>query len=183
MFQVSKRATPTLTGFNDRERLLGDVALAQIRSNAKNTCRNFKHLLGRKLEAPDLQNEPLGCFFLFESAMWKFTLTTQNTEPQRTVDLGLLMALEREREKKKNSRFGSCIVPVEASNCIQACESTTFWKRDIGDIRQESAGTKAFLVHLSFVWVWRRLCGVQCHLQGWGHMMFVSHTAGSIRIN
>jgi len=69
MFQVSKRATPTLTGFNDRERLLGDVALAQIRSNAKNTCRNFKHLLGRKLEAPDLQNEPLGCFFLFESAM------------------------------------------------------------------------------------------------------------------
>jgi len=60
-------------------------------------------------------------------------------------------AREREREKKKNSRFGSCIVPVEASNCIQACESTTFWKRDIGDIRQESAGTKAFLVHLSFV--------------------------------
>jgi heat shock protein 4 len=46
--QVSKRATPSLTGFNDRERLLGDVALAQIRSNAKNTCRNFKHLLGRK---------------------------------------------------------------------------------------------------------------------------------------
>lgn len=55
--EVSKRATPSLTGFNDRERLLGDVALAQIRSNAKNTCRNFKHLLGRKLESPDLQNE------------------------------------------------------------------------------------------------------------------------------
>jgi len=55
--EVSKRATPTLVGFTDRERLLGDSALAQIKSNAKNTCRNFKHLLGRKLEAPDLQKE------------------------------------------------------------------------------------------------------------------------------
>ena len=56
------QATPTLVGFNDWERLLGDVALAQIRSNVKNTCRNFKHLVGRKLEAQDLQNEPLGFF-------------------------------------------------------------------------------------------------------------------------
>mmetsp|Transcript_58465 Transcript_58465/g.153956 ORF Transcript_58465/g.153956 Transcript_58465/m.153956 type:complete len:775 (+) Transcript_58465:102-2426(+) len=55
--EVSKRATSTMVGFTDRERLLGDSALAQIRSNAKNTCRNFKHLLGRKLEAPDVQLE------------------------------------------------------------------------------------------------------------------------------
>mmetsp|Transcript_73047 Transcript_73047/g.171297 ORF Transcript_73047/g.171297 Transcript_73047/m.171297 type:complete len:867 (+) Transcript_73047:124-2724(+) len=55
--EVSKRATSTLVGFTDRERLLGDAALAQIRSNAKNTCRNFKHLLGRKLESPDLDIE------------------------------------------------------------------------------------------------------------------------------
>lgn len=55
--EVSKRATSSLVGFTDRERLLGDAALAQIRSNAKNTCRNFKHLLGRKLDAPDVQPE------------------------------------------------------------------------------------------------------------------------------
>ncbi|CAK0821967.1 unnamed protein product [Prorocentrum cordatum] len=55
--EVSKRATPTLASFNDRERMLGDQALAQIRSNAKNTCRNFKHLLGRKLDSPDLEKE------------------------------------------------------------------------------------------------------------------------------
>jgi len=55
--EVSKRATPSLVGFTDRERLLGDTALAQIRSNAKNTCRNFKHLLGRQLEAPDVEKE------------------------------------------------------------------------------------------------------------------------------
>lgn len=55
--EVSKRATSTLVGFTDRERLLGDAALAQIRSNAKNSCRNFKHLLGRKIDAPDVQVE------------------------------------------------------------------------------------------------------------------------------
>lgn len=55
--EVSKRATPSLVGFTDRERLLGDACLAQIKSNAKNSCRNFKHLLGRALDAPDLEVE------------------------------------------------------------------------------------------------------------------------------
>jgi len=55
--EVSKRNTSTLVGFTDRERLLGDAALALIRSNAKNTCRNFKHLLGRKVDSPDLDIE------------------------------------------------------------------------------------------------------------------------------
>lgn len=55
--EVSRRATPSLVGFTDRERLLGDAALAQIRSNAKNSCRNFKHLLGRPVDAPDVEKE------------------------------------------------------------------------------------------------------------------------------
>jgi len=55
--EVSNRATPSLVGFTDRERLLGDTALSQIRSNAKNTCRNAKHLLGRTVDAPDLEKE------------------------------------------------------------------------------------------------------------------------------
>lgn len=55
--EVSKRATSSLVGFTDRERLLGDSALASIKSNAKNTCRNFKHLLGRPLDASDVEKE------------------------------------------------------------------------------------------------------------------------------
>lgn len=55
--EVSKRATPSLVGFTDRERLLGDTALSMIRSNAKNTCRNFKHLLGRQVDAKDIEEE------------------------------------------------------------------------------------------------------------------------------
>lgn len=45
--EVSQRKTPSLVGFTERQRLLGDAALSQIKSNAKNTCRNFKHLLGQ----------------------------------------------------------------------------------------------------------------------------------------
>jgi len=55
--EVSKRDTPSLVGFTDRERLLGDPALAQIKSNAKNTCRNFKHLLGQSLDTPQVEVE------------------------------------------------------------------------------------------------------------------------------
>eukprot|EP00929_Paragymnodinium_shiwhaense_P013915 TRINITY_DN121762_c0_g1_i1.p1 TRINITY_DN121762_c0_g1~~TRINITY_DN121762_c0_g1_i1.p1 ORF type:complete len:954 (-),score=355.57 TRINITY_DN121762_c0_g1_i1:294-3155(-) len=55
--EVSKRATPSLVGFLDKERLLGDSALSMIRSNAKNTCRNFKHLLGRDVDAKDVAIE------------------------------------------------------------------------------------------------------------------------------
>lgn len=55
--EASKRATNSLVAFTDRERLLGDAALATIKSNAKNTCRNFKHLLGRDVNAADLEKE------------------------------------------------------------------------------------------------------------------------------
>jgi len=55
--EVSQRATSSLVGFTQRERLLGDAALAQVKSNSKNSCRNFKHLLGRKVDAEDVQKE------------------------------------------------------------------------------------------------------------------------------
>lgn len=55
--EVSQRKTPTLVGFTDKERLLGDAALSQIKSNTKNTCRNFKHLLGLKHESVGAQPE------------------------------------------------------------------------------------------------------------------------------
>ena len=32
--EVSNRSTPTLVGYTDRERMLGDMALSQIKSNA-----------------------------------------------------------------------------------------------------------------------------------------------------
>ena len=35
--EVSQRKTPTMVGFNDRERLLGDAAATVAKSNVKNT--------------------------------------------------------------------------------------------------------------------------------------------------
>jgi len=55
--EVSKRSNSSLVGFTDRERLLGDAALAQIKSNAKNTCRNFKHLLGQNIDSSYVEAE------------------------------------------------------------------------------------------------------------------------------
>jgi len=55
--EVSQRKTPSLVGFTDRERLLGDSALSQIKSNSKNSCRNFKHLLGQKLDHKAVETE------------------------------------------------------------------------------------------------------------------------------
>eukprot|EP00930_Biecheleria_cincta_P026257 TRINITY_DN1852_c0_g2_i1.p1 TRINITY_DN1852_c0_g2~~TRINITY_DN1852_c0_g2_i1.p1 ORF type:complete len:752 (-),score=142.79 TRINITY_DN1852_c0_g2_i1:61-2316(-) len=55
--EVSQRRTPSLVGFTDRERLLGDAALSQIKSNAKNSCRNFKHLLGQRADSPATETE------------------------------------------------------------------------------------------------------------------------------
>mmetsp|Transcript_79931 Transcript_79931/g.226103 ORF Transcript_79931/g.226103 Transcript_79931/m.226103 type:complete len:795 (+) Transcript_79931:59-2443(+) len=55
--EVSQRRTPTLVGFTDRERLLGDGALSQIKSNTKNTCRNFKHLLAQKPDSAGAEAE------------------------------------------------------------------------------------------------------------------------------
>ncbi|CAD7928457.1 unnamed protein product [Amoebophrya sp. A25] len=44
--EVSSRKTPTVVGFNDRERLLGDAAAVVQKSNFKNTVRNFRHIMG-----------------------------------------------------------------------------------------------------------------------------------------
>lgn len=55
--EVNERKTPSLVGFTDRERLLGDRALSQIKSNSKNTCRNFKHVLGQRFDSPAAETE------------------------------------------------------------------------------------------------------------------------------
>jgi len=55
--EVSNRSTPSMVGFTDVERLLGDTALSKIRSNLKSTCRNFKHLIGRQVEQQPVKDE------------------------------------------------------------------------------------------------------------------------------
>lgn len=51
--EVSQRKTPTVVGFNDRERLLGDAAQVVMKSNLKNTVRNFRHIVGAMEQVGD----------------------------------------------------------------------------------------------------------------------------------
>lgn len=56
--EVSSRKTPTVVGFTDRERLLGDSAQVKMKSNFKNSIRNFRHLMGpATLSAEDQKKE------------------------------------------------------------------------------------------------------------------------------
>ena len=49
--EVSERKTPSVVGFTSANRLLGEAAMSQIKSNGPNTCRFQKLLVGRSLEA------------------------------------------------------------------------------------------------------------------------------------
>lgn len=49
---LSERLTPALVGFTDTERLIGEDAQTQLRSNYRNTCRYIKQLLGCSESTP-----------------------------------------------------------------------------------------------------------------------------------
>ena len=55
--EVSERKTPSLVGFTPSARLLGEGALATIKSNSSNTCRFPKNLIGRKATDPAVADE------------------------------------------------------------------------------------------------------------------------------
>ncbi|CAD7928455.1 unnamed protein product [Amoebophrya sp. A25] len=55
--EVNSRVTPTVVGFTRKQRLEGDGAQSLIKSNMKNSVRNFKHLLGRQRDDAALKDE------------------------------------------------------------------------------------------------------------------------------
>eukprot|EP00918_Siedleckia_nematoides_P105070 GHVU01229454.1.p1 GENE.GHVU01229454.1~~GHVU01229454.1.p1 ORF type:complete len:806 (+),score=237.97 GHVU01229454.1:255-2672(+) len=48
---LSDRLTPTLVGYGPRQRLLGEEAQTQLKSNFRNICQNMRHMLGRSLKS------------------------------------------------------------------------------------------------------------------------------------
>lgn len=57
MNEASQRKTHTMVGFQGGERFIGAAAFPLSKSNYKNTVRNFKRLLGRSFNDPEVQNE------------------------------------------------------------------------------------------------------------------------------
>lgn len=57
MNEVSSRQTPTLVGFGEKQRFVGDAALSQQPSNLKNTIGHLKRILGRSWSDPMFQEQ------------------------------------------------------------------------------------------------------------------------------
>jgi len=56
---AGNRKTPTMVGFQGKQRIMGDDAAAQYMTNYKNTIRCIKRLLGRQFDEPELKEESL----------------------------------------------------------------------------------------------------------------------------
>ncbi|KAJ5082613.1 Heat shock protein hsp88 [Penicillium argentinense] len=55
--EVSNRQTPSMVGFNNRSRHIGEAAKTQETSNLKNTVASLKRLVGRAFNDPDVELE------------------------------------------------------------------------------------------------------------------------------
>ena len=55
--EESKRETPCMVSFNDKQRLIGTAAAGAVTMNPKNTVSQIKRLIGRKFKEPEVQRE------------------------------------------------------------------------------------------------------------------------------
>ena len=55
--EVSNRSTPSMVGFGQKNRFLGESAKTKQTSNIKNTVGNLKRILGLDYDHPDFQEE------------------------------------------------------------------------------------------------------------------------------
>eukprot|EP00055_Hartaetosiga_balthica_P008360 m.30932 g.30932 ORF g.30932 m.30932 type:complete len:833 (+) comp6263_c0_seq1:41-2539(+) len=63
----SKRSTPTIVSFGDKQRFLGESGKQKMATQFKNTITYFKTIIGRKFNAPDVQKQlALAPFKFFE---------------------------------------------------------------------------------------------------------------------
>lgn len=59
----SKRETPSMVGFGDKQRSLGTAASAGYTMNYKNTVNNLKRFIGRQYDELDVATEAEKCFY------------------------------------------------------------------------------------------------------------------------
>jgi heat shock 70kDa protein 4 len=55
--EVSKRETPAICCFGDKQRFIGMAGAAPSTMNPKNSISQIKHLLGRKFSDPEVQSD------------------------------------------------------------------------------------------------------------------------------
>mmetsp|Transcript_9216 Transcript_9216/g.22146 ORF Transcript_9216/g.22146 Transcript_9216/m.22146 type:complete len:865 (+) Transcript_9216:68-2662(+) len=116
--EVSQRKTPSLVGFTDVQRLLGDQAMAQIKSNFRNTCRNFKHILGRQSDDPGLEDEKFWALAQLDTTPegdLGFRVTYKNEERVfscQQITAAFLTKLVKITEQWCKSKVAECVISV-----------------------------------------------------------------------
>ncbi|KAH0477461.1 MAG: hypothetical protein KVP17_001640 [Porospora cf. gigantea B] len=112
---VSERITPTLVAYTQNERLMGDHALATLKSNSGNTCRNFKSLLGASSEEPRLAEEakyalaPLG---VDGYGFVGYNCQNGSTANATQVTAAFLTSLKGIAETSLSQRVTDCVIAV-----------------------------------------------------------------------
>lgn len=55
--EVSNRKTPSLVGYGDKRRYIGEAAVPRLANHAANTISNIKRFIGMKYSSPEIQKE------------------------------------------------------------------------------------------------------------------------------
>lgn len=109
---VSNRQTPCMVAFGERERYLGESASTQHLRNIKNTINNFKRLLGRKYDEPDVQEEmktlPFKCIKL-EDGTVGVEVMYNNEKKTFSVTAVTGMLLQKLKETTENATQKPCV--------------------------------------------------------------------------
>eukprot|EP00388_Colpodella_angusta_P008650 GDKJ01023504.1.p1 GENE.GDKJ01023504.1~~GDKJ01023504.1.p1 ORF type:complete len:788 (-),score=262.10 GDKJ01023504.1:174-2537(-) len=118
---LSEVITPSLVAYTEDERLFGGVAESRIKSNAKNTCRNMKNLIGRTMDDYIVQMEKnfsLGSLDTAEDGSVGYAVKYKGEDrvfSAATVMGTLLAGLKRLAEKSLNSSVRDVVIGVPGS--------------------------------------------------------------------
>ncbi|KAH7443289.1 hypothetical protein KP509_02G028700 [Ceratopteris richardii] len=114
----SKRETPALVSFNEKQRFIGTAASAAITMNPKNTIAQIKRLVGRSYQDPDVQQElSLFPFRVSESPDGSLVIYVQYLGESRcftpTQVLGMVLSnLKSIAEKNLQTHVSDCVIGI-----------------------------------------------------------------------
>ncbi|KAI5073778.1 hypothetical protein GOP47_0011791 [Adiantum capillus-veneris] len=114
----SKRETPALVAFNEKQRFIGTAASASITMNPKNTIAQIKRLIGRHFQDPDVQQDmSLLPFHVTEAPEGHPLVHVQYLGENRcftpTQVLGMILSnLKSIAEKNLQTHVSDCVIGI-----------------------------------------------------------------------
>lgn len=120
MNSESKRETPALVSYGEKQRFIGVNGAAKLLMNVKNTVSEVKRLLGRKFSDPDVQKDLKNMMYEIEEGPDGGVLVNVQYLGERRkltpeqVMASLLKDLKRIAEEDQGSAVTDCVLSVPA---------------------------------------------------------------------